>query len=160
MRFEPTHIITALIVLGIGYLMTTKDTVRGLRNNNPLNIKEEQWNDIEWEGEHELDLDPTFEEFQTPLYGLRAGARILRTYANKHGRKTIGRIIERWAPTNENDTANYINFVVDYTGIPANRLLTRDEYPHVMAAMIHMENGEQPFPLETIKQGFEWGFYG
>lgn len=133
---------------------------RGIRNNNPLNIKEGQFTDIQWEGEHELDLDRIFEEFKTPLYGIRAGARILRTYAKRHGRKTIATIIQRWAPDCENETESYVDFVVEYTGIPANKELTRDEYPNVMAAMIHMENGDQPFSMATIKRGFELGFYG
>jgi len=157
-------LISALIIGGIIYMSTqltsSTSSVRGIRNNNPMNIKESQAADIQWEGEHKIDLDPVFEEFQTPLYGLRAGARILRTYAQKYGRNTIALIIERWAPTSENDTANYTQFVSNQAQIPADKPLERAEYPRVMAAMIRMENGEQPYSMDDITKGFEWGFYG
>ena len=147
--------------LGVAMFPTQiNEAARGLRNNNPLNIKEGSDGGAQWEGEHELDLDPTFEEFKTPVHGIRAGARILRTYAVKYGLDTIAGIIARWAPTSENDTENYINFVVNKTGVPRGQKLNDETYPAVISAMIDMENGSNPYTYDEIKKGFEWGFYG
>ncbi|WP_231100871.1 virion protein [Pseudoalteromonas luteoviolacea] len=127
---------------------------RGIRNNNPLNIET---------GEDWLGLtgsDGRFVIFETPEHGIRAAARILRTYSSKYGINTVNTIISRWAPPVENDTEGYIEFVADKANVNANEVLSPEEYPRVIAAMIHMENGQQPYNLETIKSGFEWGFYG
>ncbi|MEJ6477023.1 virion protein [Pseudoalteromonas piscicida] len=154
MRFEMTHIITALTILSIGIYMTTQQTARGIRNNNPLNIEAgENWVGL-------VGTDGRFAIFETAEYGIRAAARILRTYANKYGIVNIDGIINRWAPPTENDTANYIEFVSKRAGVDSQQPLSESDYPKVIAAMITMENGEQPYTLEQIKQGFEWGFYG
>ena len=158
---KATVFLATAAALGVAMFPTQiNQAARGLRNNNPLNIKEGPDGGAEWEGEHELDLDPTFEEFITPVHGIRAGARILRTYAVKYGLDTIAGIIARWAPTSENDTQNYINFVAKKAGISANEKLNDDTYPAVISAMIDMENGSNPYTYDEIKQGFEWGFYG
>ncbi|GAP76759.1 structural protein P5 [Pseudoalteromonas sp. SW0106-04] len=128
---------------------------KGLRNNNPLNIK---YSGDKWQGM--TGTDGPFVVFETPKHGLRAAGRILRTYAHTHQLRDIEGIVSRWAPPSENDTQNYIEFVTTKTGLPRNQALDRDTYPQVLAAMIHMENGSQPFSLDEIRQGFEWGFYG
>lgn len=143
--------VTVILLSGALYMAKSK----GLRNNNPLNIEE---NGTAWEGK--AGDDGRFVIFETVEHGLRAAGRILRTYATKHQLTTIAGIISRWAPPVENNTQNYINFVSQKTGIPADQALTRETYPKVVAAMIHMENGSQPFDLDKIRQGFEWGFYG
>lgn len=158
-----------LAIAGLGFAMfpaKINDVARGLRNNNPLNIKEGADGGDQWEGEHELDLDPTFEEFKTPVHGIRAGARILRTYFRKYGANTIETIIYRWAPPTgdngeyENDTKNYIKNVSEWSGIDKDTPLDDRTYPAVIAAMIRMENGSNPYSDLEIRQGFEWGFYG
>lgn len=141
------------IILLSGALYMTKS--KGLRNNNPLNIEE---NGTDWVGR--AGDDGRFVIFETVEHGLRAAGRILRTYAKKYQLNTIAGIVSRWAPPVENDTQNYINFVSQKTGIAYDRPLTQETYPQVLAAMIHMENGSQPFSLDEIRQGFEWGFYG
>ncbi|MFC3031355.1 virion protein [Pseudoalteromonas fenneropenaei] len=128
------------------------NTPRGIRNNNPLNIKT---------GENWLGLagsDGPFVVFATSGHGIRAAGRILRTYSERHKRRTIRSIIERWAPPSENNTNAYIQFVAHKTGLDADRQLTLDDYPKLLDAMIQMENGQQPYSLNEIKQGFEWGF--
>ena len=143
--------VTIILLSGALYMAKSK----GLRNNNPLNIEE---NGTEWVGR--AGDDGRFVIFETVEHGLRAAGRILRTYATKYQLNTISGIVSRWAPPVENDTQNYINFVSQKTGIEQDQALTRETYPHVLAAMIHMENGSQPFSLDEIRQGFEWGFYG
>jgi hypothetical protein len=86
---------------------------RGIRNNNPGNIREIKSDGTRWVGERATDDDPLFEEFDTMAHGVRALARILRTYQRVHGLKTVRGIIGRWAPACENDTAAYVRHVAD-----------------------------------------------
>ncbi|MEQ3528725.1 virion protein [Pseudoalteromonas sp. XMcav11-Q] len=154
MKLQTPHIITALIVLSIGVYMTTQQTARGIRNNNPLNIEAgENWVGL-------AGTDGRFAIFETAEHGIRAAARILRTYAFKYGIANIEGIISRWAPPVENDTANYIAFVSNKVGVDSKKPLSPEEYPKVIEAMITMENGQQPYSAEQIQRGFKWGFYG
>ena len=70
----------------------------------------------------------------------------LGIYGQKHGIKTLRGIISRYAPSSENDTENYINFVSQRTGlkpdqeIDLNNLVVR----HVISGpMILMEKGSK-----------------
>lgn len=86
----------------------TRKTTRGERNNNYLNIR---WNpSYNWMGQTGHDPEK-FCRFSSPLYGLRAGFALMRTYNRKYGIKTIRTILERFAPPSENNTAKYINDV-------------------------------------------------
>jgi len=156
---KKSHIVlaTAAIVGVALYPKTalTPELPRGIRNNNPLNIEE---NGTAWEGK--AGDDGRFVVFSSPLYGIRAAARILRTYASKYQLNTIAGIVARWAPENENDTDNYIDFVSKKTGVDVNAPLNDETYPAVLAAMVYMENGNNPYSFEEIKQGFAWGFHG
>lgn len=142
-----------LAVIGGIYYMTTHNAPRGIRNNNPLNIEARE----NWVGQ--IGDDGRFIVFETPLHGFRAAGRILRTKAAR-GVRTIESIINEWAPDSENHTENYIQFVSKETNIKPSKTLEAAEYPSVLAAMVKMENGQQPYPLDDIKKGFEWGFYG
>jgi hypothetical protein len=125
---------------------------RGIRNNNPGNIKK---NDVEWEGLSAIQTDKTFFQFNDPIYGIRALTKILRTYRNGYNIKNIWGIINRYAPPSENDTESYKNFVKEKTGL--NMLeeieFTVEGYLPVVKAIILMENGEQPYNDEIILQG-------
>jgi|TARA_E500000318_G_scaffold6795_1_gene6409 hypothetical protein len=125
---------------------------RGIRNNNPGNIKK---NDVEWEGLSAIQTDKTFFQFNDPIYGIRALTKILRTYRNSYNIKNIWGIINRYAPPSENDTESYKNFVKEKTGL--NMLeeieFTVEGYLPVVKAIILMENGEQPYDDEIILQG-------
>lgn len=97
---------------------------RGIRNNNPFNIKKSL---NSWKGKLKFSADETFEQFQTMDYGLRAGFQLLRGYIAR-GFDTTEKIINRFAPTSENNVARYINFVCEdsplapYTQISVNSL--------------------------------------
>lgn len=91
---------------------------RGIRNNNPLNIRKGN----NWQGERSPQIDKSFEEFVSIEYGLRAGFILLRNYitGGKSGSvhyDTIEKIIRRWAPPIENATEKYIQFVADSSEI-------------------------------------------
>lgn len=126
---------------------------RGIRNNNPGNIRR---TDIEWEGMAPEQPDPEFVTFQDPVYGVRALGRVLNTYYEKHGLSTVADIINRWAPPNENNTDAYVKSVAAQMGLPANAPLDMKD-PQVVArlakAIIHHENGVQPYDDDTIMRG-------
>jgi len=127
---------------------------RGIRNNNPGNIKK---NDVEWEGLSEFQTDNTFFQFKDAIYGIRALTKILITYRNKYDLKNIWSIINRYAPPSENDTEAYKNFVQKKTGL--NMLeeieFTIKDYLPVVKAIILMENGEQPYDDEIVLLGMQ-----
>lgn len=151
--------IIKILVVVAGLVIMKNAIPRGIRNNNPLNIRENHLVDYDWQGEHFLNLDNDFEEFTAPIYGLRAGARVLRTYRHVYGLNTISGIINRFAPPSENNTQAYIASVSQKTGINPDQPLTDSDYPPLMAAMIHHENGQQPYAMNEIIEGFNLGFY-
>ena len=84
-----------------------KKIPRGIRNNNPLNIR--IGND--WKGEVENPTDSQFEQFKTMTWGVRAAFIVLYNYIVRRKVNMIALIINRWAPTNENDTLAYMKQV-------------------------------------------------
>ena len=95
-----------------------KTLPRGLRNNNPLNIKKGS----SWIGERPVQNDKTFEEFIDIIFGLRAGFYLLNKYINVDGCNTIEKIISKWAPSTENATQKYIDYVSKRIDIPARQV--------------------------------------
>ena len=123
---------------------------RGIRNNNPGNIR----HGIDWDGlDEDQSKDEEFSQFSTPEYGIRAMFKILKTYDNKYNLNTIEGIINRWAPPIENDTESYIDFVSSKVGKDRSEVLDQEDYTLLVEAIIHMENGEQPYPLVLITAG-------
>lgn len=145
-----------LVVIGVLSLMLPEKlrAPRGIRNNNPGNIRENERVNFAWLGEADSDFDPEFEEFKTPEAGIRAMARILNTYRQYHGLNTIEGIIGRWAPPSENDTEMYIRSVVFHSDVPRDKPIDyQSELPAIIAAMIKHENGIQPYPESVIERG-------
>jgi len=58
-----------------------------------------------------------FQKYDTPEAGIKAIDDQLRIYGQKHGIHTLRGVIERWAPSSENDTESYIKEVSQRTGI-------------------------------------------
>lgn len=90
---------------------------RGVRNSNPGNLRKSK---DQWEGA--IGDDGEFVIFDSPESGVRALAKNLQSYG-RQGYDSIEKIINRWAPPNENDTKAYIDSVVAATGIPATQSL-------------------------------------
>ena len=90
---------------------------RGVRNANPGNIRKSK---DQWEGA--IGDDGEFVIFDSPESGVRALGKNLLSYG-RQGYDSIEKIINRWAPPNENDTQAYIDSVVAATGIPATQSL-------------------------------------
>jgi hypothetical protein len=150
---------------------------RGLRNNNPLNIRR---SGDKWQGQVNVNGNgngkgnspsPTGEGrgeaefcvFSTMEYGWRAAFVILcKTYYNKYKLRTIRDIVSRWAPAKENNTAAYIRHVSDYTGIGPDRVLASpQERPTdwllIGYAMAVVENGKA-LPAVPMLKGFSLAF--
>ena len=86
-------------------------TPRGIRNNNPLNIRRSK---SKWLGEvPSLDgnADKSFCQFSSLIYGYRACAKLLQIYQTKYRLCELSKIIGRWAPPTENNTRSYVERV-------------------------------------------------
>ena len=124
-------------------------TSRGIRNNNPGNIR---LTDITWKGEvpASLKTDDDFEEYISPLFGIRAMARILKKGLTA-GRDTVREIITRWAPPGENDTAAYIRSVSRRAGLDPDAPINFDEkLRDLLDAIIVHENGSNPYADQLL----------
>lgn len=99
---------------------------RGLRNNNPLNLRHSA---SRWQGMRPEQTDKDFVQFRTMAWGYRAAWITLETYwkrFNKAGmRFTPHNILQRWAPPQENNTAAYLRTVCMLSGLGGNEALAR-----------------------------------
>lgn len=78
---------------------------RGIRNNNPGNIR---LSETKWQGQRSSQSDADFVEFTQGVYGLRALMRLLLIYHVKYGLDTVQSLLYRYAPPHENATDRYI----------------------------------------------------
>lgn len=156
---KSTLYIGVLVVIVMAFLYSSKlNMPRGIRNNNPLNIRENDLNDDDWVGELSYEVDESFEEFESPLMGFRAAAKVLKNYKVLYGLNTIKKIISRWAPSSENNTQSYIDSVSNQTGIGANEILNDADYISLIKAMVVHENGKNPYDDKVIIDGFNLGW--
>lgn len=126
---------------------------RGLRNNNPGNIRlGDPWQGLVPTSQRS---DPDFCQFVAPEWGIRAIAKILHSYAVE-GVTTLRQAINHWAPPVENDTGAYVNAVSLMTAIQPDIHIDLTTYEAVMPivkAIIYHENGSQPYDDATIDKG-------
>lgn len=129
-----------------------RQTPRGIRNNNPLNIRIGNT----WLGERANPTDPDFEEFVTIEYGYRAAFCILRRYIRRYRKNTIAAIISTWAPASENNTQRYIDFIVAKMGIAPDVPIDyadEEKMTQLVASMQLMECGV-PADLDKVAKGY------
>ena len=142
--------------------------MRGLRNNNPLNIRHSK---DQWQGAAETQTDKAFVQFKSMAYGYRAAWRTLHTYYKRLSEQkkhfTVENIISRWAPPTENDTKAYIRSVLKLSSIggkenllPPSNPLGYDKLSRLIAAMTIIENGIRMSQVdeEAICQGYKLAF--
>lgn len=119
---------------------------RGIRNNNPGNIDRNPAN--KWQGlATNQSSDPRFCVFTTPAYGIRALARLLISYQDKHNLDTVRKIISRWAPKKENDTEAYIQAVARNCAVHPDEVISTHKYATLkplVESIIRHENGKGP----------------
>lgn len=128
-------------------------TARGIRNNNPLNIRHNRNN--RWQGVYEIQTDAEFVRFATMQFGIRAGFIIIRNYI-KQGHKDVASIVSRWAPSSENNTEAYIRHVCEMSGLSPFQELNFEDKDTMVAlvdAMIRVECGK-PVDRNIIIQGY------
>jgi hypothetical protein len=119
--------------------------------NNPGNLRP---SGDKWQGMIPSPA-PGFLAFSTPEYGYRALFINLNSYF-KSGRDTVTKIISSWAPSNENDTKNYIKFVSNQIGFPPDVKLPNTEatFKAIGKAIATMEKGKAP-DLAALNKGYE-----
>lgn len=151
----------ALGVLGLGYLLTNdhaKSTLkgaakavglpvrdmslpRGLRNNNPLNLRK----GVKWAGR--VGDDGAFDIFGTMLDGMRAAIKNVHTSITVHHTTTVAKLIARWAPASDgNNVQAYVNDVCTAAGVSPTYLIdltNREVVAKIVRAMAVHENGKE-----------------
>ncbi|MGX6999914.1 hypothetical protein [Caballeronia sp. KNU42] len=110
---------------------------RGIRNNNPGNIRAGSFaNHAGATG----DDGGGFATFASMQEGTQAAIRLLQSYAAR-GYDTVKTIISRWAPGSENNTAAYIADVAKKLGVSADAHLSGNQLSTVAQAIFEHENG-------------------
>jgi len=142
---------------------------RGLRNNNPLNIRHGQ---SRWQGMDTEQRDREFVCYMNKDYGCRAAWKLMETYYWNFKKKGIPfclrNILHRWAPIADgNNTEGYIRKVSMMTSIGGFERLqepgTKEGYPkmrQILMAMTCVENGIKPdeVPMKHFDKGFALAF--
>ena len=150
-----------------------KNMTRGLRNNNPLNIRHSK---DKWKGAATTQTDAQFVQFESMAYGYRAAWKILDTYCLKFRRKqksyNVRNIVGRWAPQTENDTEAYISTVVCLSGLGGYENIPRpnryrnfdrlEKTARLIAAMTCVENGLrwEQVDWKAIWEGYDLAYPG
>lgn len=138
--------------------MMDKKLPRGIRNNNPLNIRKGN----NWQGEVPISNDGEFEQFVSMQMGVRAGFKILKNYMTGYGGRVkaltnVHDIIHRWAPPNENNCKAYIESVCRVSGLHEFERLKFSDRNKMLAlvdGMIRVECG-QPISLDIIASAYD-----
>ena len=127
---------------------------RGLRNNNPGNIRITK---DKWKGIRPVQEDKEFFQFSDMKWGYRALIRTLQNYRRRHGCQTIADFIRRWAPSTENNTGGYISRVCKEMQVPTTYVPDVEDKTTMCAfaaAISQVENGV-PAVMSDIEAGWE-----
>ena len=130
---------------------------RGERNNNPGNIVEGGG----WLGDIGLEIvprgmsyRPRFARFDTAFHGIRALAKQLLVYQQRHGLRSILAMVNRWAPAGDgNATDAYAAAACNYCGVSSTDdfpLTVGDNLENLTFAIIRQENGRVMYDGATI----------
>lgn len=132
----------------------TKRIPRGIRNNNPGNIRH---GSSRWVGMAEHQMDPQFVSFKAIKWGYRALIKLLRNYIDYHGADTVEKIVKRWAPVSDgNDPDKYIRIVTNRTGMYGNYEPDPSDMEDMCllaTAIAYVETGVEP-DMEDAIEGF------
>lgn len=121
----------------------TYGDTRGLRNNNPCNLKSSK--NTKWDGQ--VGSDGKFIIFESPEYGIRACAKNLKNYQQKNGLDTLRSIVYRMGPPHENDTKKYVRNLSNIVGVsPDEKINVLKHLPEIIKGIIFLENGKMPYP--------------
>ena len=145
------------------------NTTRGIRNNNPLNIRHSP---SRWQGMAVKQTDSSFVQFRSMAYGYRAACKLLQSYwqrFRKEGKPfTVRTIISRWAPPEDNnDTESYIRSVLLIGGLGGQEILFPPDNPlgyerleRLLIAMTCVESGIGTNRVDSkmILEGYRMAF--
>ena len=132
---------------------------RGIRNNNPGNI---EWGSFT-RGMGATGSDGRFATFNTMAEGVCALARLLIVYYDKqlpNRIDTIREVIERWAPSSENDTNAYIMAVCHLCEVGPDDILDLHDFPALYwltVAIGEHENGHDAFTRSVTDADLDAG---
>lgn len=120
-----------------------KQLPRGLRNNNPLNIR---ISGTPWQGKVSPNTDGAFEQFTSLELGVRAALVNIRTYIKRDRINTVQAIISRWAPSSDgNNVKAYIDVVCNRSRLTATERLQyndKNKLCRLVWAMAFVECGQ------------------
>lgn len=126
---------------------------RGIRNNNPGNLN--------FAGQKgatkETGEAGRFAVFGSMEAGISALVKQIDLYINR-GNNTIRGILQKYAPSSENDTGAYINAVSKATGVAPDQPLDRDnaaQMQSLIGAIINHENGRGFVSPTQIAGGYQ-----
>lgn len=119
-----------------------KQLPRGIRNNNPLNIR---ISGTPWQGKVTNNTDGTFEQFTSLELGIRAALVNIRTYIKRDHLCNITLIISRWAPRSDrNNVKAYIEVVCNRANLTATEIIKyndKNKLCRLVWAMAYVECG-------------------
>lgn len=125
---------------------------RGIRNNNPLNLKHVPRN--KWKGL--VGNDGTFCIFSCVHYGFRAAYKTMLSYRKRDPNIIVERLIRTWCPDKTADS--YVRTVERLSGIMRWEIVPFDDVDKMallIESMTKVECGSCPFSLFTIKYAIE-----
>ena len=139
MKLWPWLTLAIAVIITRMSTQTNTKVARGIRNNNPGNIRI----GINWLGRVVPGKDLSFVEFKSMPYGVRA---LYIDLINKHksGLRTIRDIIYKYAPPTENLTNAYIASVAQSMKLGANTIFapTAKNFTALAKAIVKHENGK------------------
>jgi hypothetical protein len=122
---------------------------RGIRNNNPGNIRWIADARRRWRG-MVRDDGGGYGVFESAALGVRALALELKL-DERRGVNTVRKLIGIWAPATENDTAAYADAVARALGLGVDEPFSISaRLVPLMVAIIRHENGKQPYALADL----------
>lgn len=122
---------------------------RGIRNNNPGNIRFNPHN--KWHGQSGEDAEG-FCVFKDAYSGLRAMRVLLINYHNQNDCIRVFHYVHRYAPSTENNITAYLNTICEVTGwVPDYVVRIPEDLPRLMKAIIVQENGSCPYSDKDLK---------
>lgn len=142
----------------------TNSLPRGLRNNNPLNLR---ISNNTWLGKVKNNTDGAFEQFITLEYGLRAAMRNIKTIIDRRKklkqRTTIANLIHIWAPASDNNNEQaYCAAIEKYTTFKPTYVIdikNKNHFCMLIHAMVRVENGV-PVDFVRIENAYALAFNG
>ena len=145
-----------------------KEQTLGVRLHNPGNL---EWGSP-WEGlvpreqsryyKTGTGQQQRFCEFKDAASGIRAIARTLITYFDKRKARdgsaidTVAEVVERWAPSFENNTSAYANHVAKLMSVDPDQILDIKSYDvmyGLVTGIIAHENAGYAYPAEVVEEG-------